>query len=147
MKRYRTKVITAESQVPHGFKRICEITQSLVEQKQLSDAHTDGRIEAVKLMRSTTERGGPVWVDAAAARRFLAGDDVQDQKPARSANAAASDARVDAAVAAICEMNNCLTLIHATLERLASATENIATQPKTAQQELLNAVNGNGFYS
>ena len=44
-------------------------------------------------------------------------------------------------------MNNCLTLIHATLERLASATENIATQPKTAQQELLNAVNGNGFYS
>ncbi len=33
------------------------------------------------------------------------------------------------------------------LDRLATAVEGIATQPKTPQQELLHTMNGNGFHS
>jgi hypothetical protein len=74
MRRFKTKVITDESQVPDGFKRISVLADSLTDQKKLSDAHTDGVIAAVKLMRSTDDRTGPVWVDADAARQVLTGD-------------------------------------------------------------------------
>ena len=41
-----------------------------------------------------------------------------------------SDGQFEAAVIALCEINNGITLIHATLERLATAVESIATAPK-----------------
>lgn len=62
MSKYKTRVITDESQVPEGWKRYHEITESPTQQKRLSDAQTEGLIEAVKLMRSPDDRTGPVWV-------------------------------------------------------------------------------------
>jgi hypothetical protein len=130
MKKFKTRVITEESQVPAGFKRICEITHSLTEQKQLSDAHTDGRIEAVKLMRSTNERGGPVWVDAAAARLVLAGDENYQHPKVVKPVVADSPAAMNHAVMSLMEMRLTLARIEAVLERLATASEAIATQPR-----------------
>ena len=147
MKKYRTKVITDESQVPAGYKRISALADSITDQKKLSDAHTVGLIEAVKLMRSTDDRTGPVWVDAEAAKRVLATD-----KPAASkkgtGDPAWANARFEAAVIALCEINNGITLMLPVLERIATAVESIATQPKTPHQELMAAIgtNGNGFH-
>lgn len=134
MKKFRTKVITDESQVPAGFKRICEITQSLTEQKQLSDAHTDGRIEAVKLMRSTTERGGPVWVDSDGARRVLSGDDHRHQighaNKTQPAGALPTCVQIESVCESLADLAQSAAAIERLLERLTAAVENIATQPK-----------------
>jgi hypothetical protein len=43
---------------------------------------------------------------------------------------AATHRHVEAAVVALCEINNGITLMQATLERLTAAVESIATQPK-----------------
>ena len=131
MRKYKTKVITDESQVPAGFKRISSLADSLTDQKKLSDAHTDGLIEAVKLMRSTDDRTGPVWVDAQAAAHVLRGSaTLQARKPAKAVDSAWADRRIESAVIALCEINNGITLMQATLERLTAAVESIATQPK-----------------
>ena len=129
MRRFKTKVITDESQVPDGFKRICSLASSLTDQKKLSDAHTDGFIDAVKLMRSTDDRTGPVWVDADAAIRVLASSSGYHAAKAGVAKQPDGNGN-DPALVALIRIDNGLALIHATLERLANAVESIATQPK-----------------
>lgn len=141
MRKFKTKVITEESQVPHGFRRISSLADSLTDQKKLSDAHTDGFIAAVKLMRSTEDRTGPVWVDAEAAREVLAGDKTRTKKASADQMSAGQN---EAAVIALCEINNGISLIHATLERLTAAVESIATQPK--RDPLEEFANDNGFH-
>jgi hypothetical protein len=141
MRKFKTKVITEESQVPHGFRRISSLADSLTDQKKLSDAHTDGFIAAVKLMRSTEDRTGPVWVDAEAAREVLAGDKNRTKKASTDQMSAGQN---EAAVIALCEINNGMSLIHATLERLTAAVESIATQPK--RDPLEEFANDNGFH-
>jgi hypothetical protein len=126
MRRFKTKVITDESQVPEGFKRISLLADSLTDQKKLSDAHTDGFIAAVKLMRSTEDRTGPVWVDAKAAREVLAADKA---RPKKASTDQMSAGQHEAAVIALCEINNGIILMQATLERLAEAVEKIAKHP------------------
>ena len=139
MKKFKTKVITEESQVPHGFRRISSLADSLTDQKKLSDAHTDGFIAAVKLMRSTEDRTGPVWVDAEAAREVLAGDKTRAKKVSTDQMSAGQN---EAAVVALCEINNGISLIHATLERLTAAVESIATQPKAELSGTWRDMNG-----
>lgn len=126
MKKHKTKVITDESQVPSGFKRISVLADSLTDQKKLSDAHTDGLIAAVKLMRSTEDRTGPVWVDAEAAARVLRGTNARQACKHDAQPNVAADSRVEAAVIALCEMNNSMSLMLATLQRLANAVEKVA---------------------
>jgi len=54
----------------------------------------------------------------------------------------------EAAVVALCEINNGITLMQATLERLTTAVESIATQPKTTHDHALATVaGGNGFHN
>ena len=149
MRKHKTKVITDESQVPAGFKRIASLADSLTDQKKLSDAHTDGLIAAVKLMRSTEDRTGPVWVDADAARRVLDGSERQQvRKPAIPS--VASSSQIEAAVIALCEINNGITLMHGVLERLTAAVESIATQPHPAEQalrqEIMATIGGDGTW-
>ena len=149
MRKFKTKVITDESQVPPGFVRISALADSLTDQKKLSDAHTDGVIAAVKLMRSTEDRKGPVWVDAEAAKRVLESTSSATRSDGNlqfRVNGIAAH-QYEAAVVAICEINNGITLMQATLERLASAVESMATQPKTPQQELLATMSSNGFHN
>jgi hypothetical protein len=71
--------------------------------------------------------------------RCLVQMDKKDQSDALSAVLPDRDWAADIVVA--------LVEIAKTLERLATAAESIATQPKTPQQELLHTINGNGFHS
>jgi hypothetical protein len=133
MNKFKTKVITNESQVPAGFTRISELASSLRDQKKLSDAHTDGLIEAVKLMRSIDDRTGPVWVDAAAAAKVLAGVPQAPAKPSHEKQSA------DVAIAALTEVlsamvTNQFTLIHA-IEQIADAVQRIADQQPLARMD------------
>jgi len=67
-----SKIITNLSEVPDGWVRIADITDSVTDQKILSDAHNSDVIPAVKLVRLTSEfRIGPVWVDPVAAKALL----------------------------------------------------------------------------
>lgn len=61
--------------------------------------------------------------------------------------ASMSHGQCEAAVVALCEINNGIALMQATLERLTLAVESIATQPKTAHDRLLATVDGNGFHN
>jgi hypothetical protein len=65
--------------------------------------------------------------------------DVSSQAPTQC-----SDGQFETAVIALCEINNGITLIHATLERLATAVESIATQPR--RDPLEQFANDNGFH-
>ena len=97
----------------------------------------------------TRGRTGQLFVMPDEARSAL--DSVRQHAAARPAAAIStpvvSYSQIEGAVLALSEINNGISLIHATLERLASAVESIATQPKTPQQELLHTFNGNGFHS
>lgn len=130
MGKFKTKVITDESQVPPGFRRIAALADSLSDQKRLSDAHTDGVIAAVKLMRSTDDRTGPVWVDAEAAARVLApAEPVGKAKPA-SAGEVIDKRHAESVCESLVSIDSTLDEIYRVLERLTTAVESIATQPR-----------------
>ena len=109
------RIITSESDVPSGWVRIADLTDNATDAKILSDAHTTGDLDAVKLIRTTSEvRTGPVWVDAAAAKALLTKCQAKrDGKPA------ASDKTADWQ----------LSVIAVSLQRIADALESMATRP------------------
>ncbi len=71
--------------------------------------------------------------------------------PERDQFTASGDSRTEAAVVALCEINNGISLVLATLERLTSAVESIATQPDYADRLRREIVatcdNANGFHN
>lgn len=146
-RKFRTKVITDESQVPAGFRRISALADSITDQKKLSDAHTDGLIEAVKLMRSTDDRTGPVWVDAVAADRVLRGEE-KPKEGSKSSGATGIDKRhVESVCESLADISSDVGTLHqilSVLERLTAAVESIATQPK--RDPLEEFANDNGFH-
>ena len=148
MGRFKTKVITDEAQVPKGFVRIASVADSLADQKRLSDAHSDGLLEAVKLMRSIDDKHGPVWVDARAAESFL--QDSSNPKAAKPLSASLTPEHFQAAITALCEISNGIAVLCDEVRRLrtdmAAAVELLAKQPKTAQQELVSTFESNGFH-
>jgi hypothetical protein len=72
---YQTRVISDESQVPNGFVRLKELAEkySDTDRKKLSDAHNNGKIRAVKIMRTVNDRTGATYLHAEDAERFLKG--------------------------------------------------------------------------
>lgn len=62
--KYKTRVITDESQVPDDFVRLKEYAETHDEytRRKISEAHIDGLVRAVKLMRSPDDSTGPVWI-------------------------------------------------------------------------------------
>jgi len=114
---YKTGVITSEEQVPPGYARIGEITTDKTGQNRLFDAHKDGLLPAVKVMRTTTDRNGPVWVDRSAAERILA---------ASGRPVAANKRHVPVETAFM------LSEIDDKIERLARAAERIASAIEAA---------------
>jgi hypothetical protein len=137
MSKFQTKVITDESQVPQGWMRVSQLCESLADQRKLSEAHTDGLIAAVKLMRSVNDRGGPVWVSPDDARLVL-----QSEKPEPSKKFSAdpptaalmSSRQAESVIVALCEISNGVALMLDVLERLTTAVEGMATQPRTEEQ-------------
>jgi hypothetical protein len=137
MGKFQTKVITDESQVPPGWMRVAQLCESLADQKKLSDAHTDGFIPAVKLMRSVNDKSGPVWVSPDDARLILQSDKLEPAKKfAADAAAAAlmSSRQAESVIVALCEISNVIALSLTVLERLTTAVESMATQPRTEEQ-------------
>lgn len=66
------RIITSETDVPHGWVRIADAATSATDGKILSDAHNSGALPAVKLVRTTSSyRTAPVWVDPVAAKALL----------------------------------------------------------------------------
>ena len=113
------------------------------EWKTLGDAARAGELPAFKLSN------GRWYVHREKAVALLADSFATAPMPVTNTPAAAGiDKRhVEAAVVALCEINNGISLMHVTLERLTAAVESIATQPKAAQQELLSTISSNGFHN
>ena len=63
-------------------------------------------------------------------RRAVRRERCDESRAVCEKHAAVSTSQIEAAVIALCEINNGITLMQATLERLTAAVENIATQPK-----------------
>ena len=119
---FSTKVITDESQVPEGYVRICEISPSNTEQKRISEAHQDGLIAAVKLMRSTRDTVGPVWVHKESAVELL-------RRHKERATLGLPVASVPAS--ADPELLSVLLRLTLAVERIAEAAESMATVPQS----------------
>ena len=115
---FATKVITDESQVPEGYVRICDISPSNTEQKRISEAHQEGLIAAVKLMRSTRDTVGPVWVHKESAVELLEG---HRRKSVTLTKEGGTDPVLLAAIAR-------LTIA---CERIADSAEALATVPQS----------------
>lgn len=155
----RQWVVSDESQVPAGFKQLKEYgpprTQGKSgspEYEMLHRAYRSATIEAYKVMQSPRDKCGPVFVNSSQAQDILKTELYRGQ-PSHAAAAkcshdvAISSRQIESAVIALCEINNGITLMHGLLERLANAVENIATQPKTSQQEVTQAFCSNGSHS
>jgi hypothetical protein len=73
MKTHQTRVIVDESQVPEGYIRLKNLTEkySDTERKRVSSAHSEGRVRAVKIMRTTNDRTGATYVHKEDAEKFL----------------------------------------------------------------------------
>lgn len=113
------------------------------EWKALGDAVKGGEVPGFRLSN------GRWYVHEDQANEFLARTS-EPQKPAKPQHkpspAGLSPAHAEAAVIALCEINNGISLMQSTLERLTAAVELIATQPRTAQQDLIATFESNGFH-
>jgi len=135
--KYRTAVVTHESQVPAGFKRICEITRILSQQKKLSDLHSDGVIDAVKLLRWADDKHGPVWVNERQAVEAL----MEKPIPARqdASESPTSNTSYDAIAAltvTLSALATSQTVLIDAVERIASAVEEVARRGRQDVNEL-----------
>ena len=116
------RIITSENDVPNGWVRIADLTDNATDAKILSDAHTNGQLDAVKLIRTTSEiRTGPVWVEAIAARALLSRCQAKRDGVAKPVSPPADDVTPDFVV----EM---LQSLAASLGRIAAAAEAIAAR-------------------
>jgi hypothetical protein len=136
------RIITSEADIPFGWKRFFDITTNKTDQKALSTAHEIGKLDAVKLMRTTGERAAPVWMDPVAAHAFLS------QCQAKSDAAVKAKQQIEPTAvtppvatpegAPAMQMAWLRFLIHGLLERterIAVALENIATTPKSTEDQ------------
>lgn len=111
------------------------------EYKAIYRAWSDERIGGIKFMNSVHDKRGQIFVDPSDAGRVIAESTKPKSKPVVFAKTGdqtsletgllsvfASEFRT--AVLALCEINNGISLIESTLERLTAAVESIATQPK-----------------
>lgn len=128
------------------------------EYKSLYRAWCDERIGGIKFMHTVHDKRGQIFVDPSDADRVISESARPKTKPVTSAQAGSERSlqfrangvtagQVEAAVVALCEINNGITLMHATLERLATAVESMATQPLAGEQEVMASASGSTFSS
>lgn len=137
---HQTKVITSEDQVPPGYISMVEVRARFGEtvSKKLSDAHKQGLLPAVKLMRTIDDRTGPVWVERKAWDSWKAARDphpAAEQKPkfhgTRDKNESPWDELVSMSFA-LHSMNDTLARIEEALEGLL----NVQTRMLDSMQRL-----------
>jgi hypothetical protein len=142
----------------------------------LSEAWKNKRLSGWKLMSSPQDVRGKVFIDPGDAARLLSeaedaepseggGFDVEQAIAASKSSANSSlillervhqvvavelreiSSRAGILSRAIEDVDATLNRMVAVAERIATAAEALATQPQTAQQELLRTISGNGFHS
>ena len=115
------RIITSEDDVPKGWVRIADLTDNATDAKILSDAHTNGDLDAVKLIRTTSEiRTGPVWVEAIAARALLSRCQAKRDGAAKPASAQADNVTPDYVVELLQSINDSLGRIAAAADAMAA---------------------------
>lgn len=74
MQQEKTRYISDESQVPSGWVPMAQLAPSdKALRRALTDAHRDGRVDAVKLVRRKGDvKTGRVWMDPDQATAFIA---------------------------------------------------------------------------
>jgi hypothetical protein len=111
--------------------------------------------DCIKFRLTPTDDRGPIYIKPSAAADALAKYAVPfaarraggvTQKPTQP-HSAASSLQYESVCESLADIATSLAGVERLLERLASAAENIATQPKTPQQELLQQFSTNGFHS
>lgn len=127
-----------EEHIPQGFvplanwdiKHRGNNSGHSIEWKSLGDAVKAGKVPGMKIGGS-----GRWWVHEASAIEFLAKE--QEPKPPRGIVVAGKPKpdHVEAAIVAICRIENSISLLQMTLERFTAAVENIAMQPTAPQHE------------
>jgi hypothetical protein len=160
---FTTKYIHSTSEVPAGYVPLSHYGDADTK-KIVSKAHCQGLIPAVKLCRHKgEERTGPVWLSKPHTDEFLAnynrraiseacGERTESNRHAVPESVDQFLGQLSLAESTVVggglrELNASMATIAELLERLATAAENIATQPKTPQQELLQQFSTNGFHS
>jgi hypothetical protein len=113
--------------------------------------------DCIKFRLTPTDDRGPIYIKPSAAADALA--KYAAPFAARRAGGAAANQPLnpepsrwayvqgESAIMSLHGIEQRLACIEQLLDRLATAAESIATQPKNMQQELLHTMNGNGFHN
>lgn len=145
------------SHLPPGYVAMGPYNKNKRHHNALCKACASGSIRRIRHCRSADDSVGNMYVFEADAHEVIRLSDIRHQEKPRNRNSKSKETsvpqvsssdfcRFDSAITALCEINNGITLMQATLERLTAAVELIATQPKTPQQELLATFESNGFH-
>lgn len=144
-KKHSTRFITDESQVPAGYLPLASFTNMRV-RRALSDAHKDGRVRAVKLVRHEGDiHTGSVWVHKTDADEFCLSYEQNSFKAVRVNQPSADTQDQDAiSAASLRDIESSLRSIvagHAeiarVLDRIATCLESIATNPSGVHHEMI----------
>jgi hypothetical protein len=149
------KVITDEADVPDGYVPLANWADDGVNHKRLSDAHSTGRVRAVKLMRTVSEaRTGKVWVNEADALRYIEqleglrkpkvqvpasdqssseADEIKCEGDSLASQAADIRVSLTRCCAYLGDIYDVLESIARATQATARAVEEIATQPQEQQ--------------
>jgi hypothetical protein len=111
--------------------------------------------DCIKFRLTPSDDRGPIYVRPSAAADALAKhsaefsarrDGIQKLRP--DAESSGIDTRhAESACESLASIDTTLDEIYRVLERLTTAVESIATQPKTVQQEVLATIGSNGFHN
>jgi hypothetical protein len=154
------KVASDRSQIPEHFVKLASFgchtsgRPATPQYKALFAAWGRNELSGYKLMTTPNDTHGAIWIDPHEAQDILiaAGLSGLVGTSEEGGQVIASRHRADQimpepAITALCEINNGITLMQATLERLTVAVKSIAKQPRTSQQELMHTFSTNGFDS
>jgi len=155
--RHQTRYVQDKSQVPIGYVAMREFGVDGADYKAVARAQKNGLVRAVKLVRHEGDlKNGFVWVHKGDADTYLSSlvlpdshEQLAEEQCVTPSQTASLDSKAEAAVIALCEISNGVTLMYDVLDRLTKAVESIATQPQTEEQvrEAITTVcrNADGF--
>ena len=155
--RVKFKILGTNEPVPEGYVCLGERwpAKGVVgrDRERLRAALRDGQLgDPYRRIRFSGDDQGPIYVSESAAVSYLRRYESQNEprpaaKKSSEAMPALSASQIEASAASLASIDATLDEIYRVLERLTTAVESIATQPKTPQHELLHTFNGNGFHS
>jgi hypothetical protein len=111
-------------------------------------AWCEGKIGGFKFMSTPRDRNGRIFVDPADASQVIRSAS-RDAAPSllfgrrSQGTPAATNLQYESVCESLADIAQSLAAVERLLERLATASESIVTQPKASQHDLLHTINGN----